>query len=514
MNGAESLVAAAIASNIEVCFANPGTTEVPVIVALDTVPGIKPILCLFEGVCTGAADGYARMAGKPALTLLHLGPGLGNGLANLHNARRARTSVVNLIGEQASWHIASDPPLVSDINSIASAVSDWVRTAQTAEEVARDTSAAIAAARKYPGGVATLILPSDCLWTNVERNTILDFGCRHPSFDVDAVHWVARMLSEHSGSLLLLGGHALREEGLQAAAHIAACTGCRLMSEGFPARMERGAGLPLVNRLPYFPDQIRESLEGTQNMVLAGCVKPVTFFGYPNQPSHPIPDDCLVHCLADPTQDVVGALQALADELGPSREIRLAPLEPPERPTGPLTYTSLGVAIAATQPEGAVVIDESLTTGRTYLLSSTLCPPHSYLATTGGSIGMGLPCATGAAVACPDRPVMALQADGSGMYTVQSLWTQAREGLNVTTVICANRLYRILRIEMSRDQLEVGPHATRLTNLGSPAIDWVQLSQGLGVPAVAVETADELVQEMERAFAESGPHLIEAIIRE
>lgn len=513
MNGAESLIATAVAANVEVCFANPGTTEMPLVAALDAVPGIRAILGLFEGVCTGAADGYARMTGKPALTLLHLGPGLANGLANLHNARRARSPIVNVIGEHATWHVASDPPLASDIVSLATPVSHWVRTVRAATDLAGDTAAAIAVASRPPGCVASLIVPADCQWGEVGNVSPPVCEAAAPSFDTDAIGKIARVLTEGSAAVLLLGGHALRERGLRAAARIAARTGCRLICESFPSRLERGAGLPVVERLPYFPEQVINALGSTVNTVLAGTAKPVAFFGYPGQPSHPVPKGCTIHSLADPTQDVVGALEALADEVGSSKQNEVAALAPPGRPSGALTTSSLGVAVAAIQPEGAIIMDESNTTGRGYLLNSTGCPPHTYLALTGGAIGMGLPCATGAAVACSDRPVIALQADGSGLYTLQALWTQARESLNVTTVICANRLYRILRVELSRAHIEqLGPQAAALTDLGRPAIDWVQVAGGLGVPAVSVETAEQLVRELERALAEPGPHLIEAVL--
>ncbi len=159
MNGAESLLRTAAASGIRICFANPGTTELPLVAAFDTDTGVRPILCLFEGVCSGAADGYARMSGNPAMTLLHLGPGFANGIANFHNARRARSAIFNVIGDHASWHLASDPPLASDIESLARPVSGWLRSADPAGPLSRDAAEAIAAARS--GMVATLIAPHD-----------------------------------------------------------------------------------------------------------------------------------------------------------------------------------------------------------------------------------------------------------------------------------------------------------------------------------------------------------------
>ncbi len=513
MNGAECALRTAADAGLDVCFANPGTTEIQLVAALDAVPGVRPILGLFEGVVTGAADGYGRMMDRPALTLLHLGPGFANGIANLHNARRARTPVVNMVGDQATWHLAADAPLTSDIESLARPVSTWVRTSGSAKGVAGDMAEAIAASTSAPGGVATLIVPADCAWDAAAgpAKPIQPMAALTvPSARIEAA---ATVLREDSPSLILLGGRALRRRELTVAARIAARSGAALVADTFVARMERGVGLPSVSRLPYFPDQVMELLRSYAHLIALGTRPPVSFFGYPDQPSRPVPDGCTVHTLADPAEDCSAALDELALVLDARDGGELAPAGRPEAPTGDLSVGSLGIALSSLQPEDAIVIDEAATSAAAYLATSVGCPPHTLLGLTGGAIGQGLPCATGAAIACPDRPVIAFEADGSGMYTVQSLWTQAREGLNVKTIICANRQYRILKVELARAGIaEPGSAAASLTDLRDPALDWVGLARSQGVSAERAESADELVRALKQAFAESGPYLIEAVL--
>lgn len=514
MNGAESLVQTAVNAGIEVCFANPGTTEMPIVTALDSVPGIRAILGLFEGVCTGAADGYARMTGRPALTLLHLGPGFANGIANLHNARRARVAIVNLIGDHASWHLQADAPLTSDIVSLARPVSNWIRTARSARSLAADTAEAIAASLNPPGSVSSLIIPADSQWGESEGPAparTVGAPQRVPS---QAVAEAFRALSGEKPAALILGGSALREDGLRLAARIADATSCTLLCETFPTRMERGLGLPEVEKIPYFPDQALRRLSAFDTLVIAGAAEPVAFFGYPGFPSRLVPAGCASVVLARPGDDVLGALDALLQDL-PAGD-RATPKKPPvalERVTGDLTPDTLGLAIASVQPQDAIIFDESATSGFPYFLASAASAPHTYLSLVGGAIGQGLPCATGAAVACPDRKVIALQADGSGMYTLQALWTQAREGLDVKTVVCANRSYRVLRLELARAGItEPGAQTCNLTDLARPHLDWVHLARGMGVPAVSVARAEDLTRELGRALAEPGPYLIEALL--
>jgi acetolactate synthase-1/2/3 large subunit len=523
--GAISILETAADAGIEVCFANPGTTEMPLVAALDAVPRIRAVLSLFEGVCTGAADGYARLSGKPALTLLHLGPGFANGIANLHNARRARSPIVNLIGDQASWHLAADAPLTSDIHSLATPVSAWVRTAASAEAMPEDIADAIAVATGPPGKIATYILPADY---QAEETTSTAPARRQadPSVPPGNVESVAKRLrAAGQDGLLLLGGRGLSERGLRAAARISESTGARLRVETFPAVWERGGNVTPVDRLAYFPEQARADLASARTVALAGAAAPVAFFGYPGQPSLLAPDGSIAE-LASPLDDAEQALDDLADAVGNALgnslgnslgnegrgEKRNSPALP-DAPSGPLDSATIGAALARCLPENAIVMDESATSGLPFYAMSAGAAPHTLMALTGGAIGQGLPVATGAALACPDRKVIAFQADGSAAYTLQALWTQAREGLDIVTLLCANRAYRILQVELARAGIaEPGPQARSLTQLDGPPLDWVSLAHGLGVPATRVETAEELLEALPRALAEPGPQLIEMLI--
>lgn len=523
MNGAESLIRASVAANIEVCFANPGTTEIPLVRALDTVSGVRGILCLFEGVCTGAADGYGRMAGRPAMTLLHLGPGFANGIAYLHDARRARSPVVNLIGEHATWHQEADAPLHSDIESLARPVSAWLHRSQSSSGLAADLREAAKVAAVRPGRIATLIVPHDLQLGPAGDSAGGNDQLGHswtvpgpPPVAPDAVQVVADALRGREPVALLLGAYGLRERGLRAAARIAAATGVRLIAESFPARWERGQGMPLVERLPYFPEMAVSVLAPSRTIVLAGARSPVSFFGYPGIPSHYISDEQRTLTLAGPEEDVEAALEALADELSVDSvpgNARATPHLSERGWRGPLTAESMTATVAALVPENAIVMDEGHTSTGGYTAYFQSAAPHSYLTQPGGAIGLGTPCAVGAAIACPDRTVITLQADGSGMYTFQSLWTMAREGLNIKTVICNNGGYRILGVEMARAGVDQpAGQARAMMEFGSPAIDWVSLARGLGVPALRVETVEALVVALERALAEPGPFLIDAVL--
>jgi acetolactate synthase-1/2/3 large subunit len=516
VNGAEALMRTLAAAGVELCFANPGTTEIHLVQALDAV-GMRAVLGLFEGVCTGGADGYGRMADKPAMALLHLGPGFANGAANLHNARRARTPLVCVVGDHARWHASADAPLQTDLAGLARPVSDWVHSVECAEDLPRDGARAVAAARAGPGGVATLIVPADCAWGAAKGPLDMTLSrVRGRSVEAARIAAAADALRRASRpAALLLGGPGLRSRGLEAAGRVAAASGCSLLAETFPARMERGAGLPAVVKLPYFPEDARELLRGFETLVLAGTPSPVAFFGYPEQPSGLVPEQRPPLVLAAPGEEVEEALEGLADALGKARfESRARALPQLPLPAGPLDAAGLGAAVASTQPEGAIVVDEALTSAQPWTLASVGAPPHTLLTLTGGAIGQGLPCATGAALACPDRPVIALQADGSGLYTLQSLWTQAHEGLHVTTVVCANRGYQILRIELARAGVaQLGPNALALTGFSQPPPDWVALGRGFGVPGERVETAEALSAALLRALREPGPHLIEAVLK-
>jgi acetolactate synthase-1/2/3 large subunit len=519
VNGAEALLRTAVGAGVNLCLANPGTTEMQLVAALDAVPGMRAVLGLFEGVCTGAADGYARMTRKPALTLLHLGPGFANGIANLHNARRARTPLVNLIGDHATWHVGADAPLTSDIESLARPVSAWVRTSASAKELARDAAEAIRAALSPPGGVATLIVPQDCAWDACEGPARVAPQPQPERVSDAAIESAARALGAGAATALFLGGEALSERAQRAAARIAAASGCRLLGETFFARFERGGDLPAIERLPYFPEQARQTLSAFRHLLLAGAREPVAFFGYRGDASRLCAEATRVETLAAPEQDVAGALEALAERVAgsasatPARDAGAPRPARPGRPSGPLDPLRLGQALAALQPEGAIVIDEAATSGLAYGALSAGAPRHTQLGLTGGAIGQGLPCAVGAALACPERKVIAFQADGSGMYTVQSLWTMARESLDVVTLVCSNRAYRILQAELGRAGIaEPGRQARALTDLSHPALDWVSLARGLGVPGTRADSAEGLCDALARALAEPGPALIEAVL--
>ncbi|HVM58706.1 MAG TPA: acetolactate synthase large subunit [Gaiellaceae bacterium] len=510
MNGAQALIRTLVAGGVDVCFGNPGTSEMHFVAALDEVPEMRAVLGLHEGVVTGAADGYGRMAGRPAATLLHLGPGLANGLANLHNARRAFTPVVNVVGDHATYHRRYDAPLDSDIERLAGWLGGWVRTTAGVADLGRDAADAIAAASAPPGGIATLVLPADVSWSDgASPASPAGVPARTPVAE-GRVEEIAGVLRSGEPSLVLLGGAATREPALRAASRIGVGAGARLLVETFPARLERGAGLPAVERLGYIAEHVEAQLAGVRHLVLASARAPVSFFAYPGRPSDLVPEDCTVHVLATGADDVVGALQGLADAVAPGAEPVLQELSPPALPSGELTPESTAQTVAATLPEGAVVADESITSGRSLPYASVGSPRHDVLAVTGGAIGQGLPVATGAAVACPDRPVLCLEADGSAMYSIGALWTHAREELNVTTVILNNRSYAILRMELQRVGAAGGGRARALLDLTPPDLDFVALATGMGVPATRATTCDELAAQLGVAFAEPGPHLIEA----
>jgi acetolactate synthase I/II/III large subunit len=512
MNGAQALIRTLVDGGVDVCFTNPGTSEMHFVAALDSVPEMRGTLGLFEGVVTGAADGYGRMADKPAATLLHLGPGLGNGLANLHNARRARTPLVNVVGDHATYHVEHDAPLQSDIESAARNVSGWIRTSQRTSDVARDAADAVTAALGPPGRVATLILPADVSWGEGAEPANPHPPSTRTAVADDAVDAVAKVLVSGEPCALLVGGSATREPGLVAASRVANATGAKLLGETFPARLQRGAGRPPLERLGYLAEFMTAQLDGMRHLVLVDAKAPVSFFAYPEKPSYLVPDGCEVHVLASDAEDAVGALEHLADVVG-GGEPTLQPAQRPERPTGDLTGEAVANAIGALLPEDAIVSDEANTQGLWVAAATAGAPPHDSLTLTGGAIGQGLPVATGAAVACPDRKVLCLEADGSAMYTLQSLWTQAREGLDVTTVIFNNRSYAILNLELSRVGAESsGPKALDMLDLSRPDLEFAALAEGMGVPAVRATTADELVTALERGLAEPGPYLVDAVL--
>ncbi|WP_321471784.1 acetolactate synthase large subunit [uncultured Paludibaculum sp.] len=503
MNGAECLLRTLLANGIDLCLMNPGTSEMQFVAALDRVPGMRGVLCLQEGVCSGAADGYARMTGRPAATLLHLGPGLANGLSNFHNARKARSPILNIVGEHSTQHLRYDAPLTADVEAFARPVSGWVRTLAFAGNMGAVAAQAIRAAYGPPGQVASLIIPADHSWSPAGAPGP---AVQKPTRAVPSVDRIRTILNE-PGVALLLGGSALSEQGLLAASRL----GIPVFLNRNSGRIPRGAPWSPAQRVPYFPELAEALLAGIRHMILVEAEAPVSFFGYPNRRSTMAPEDCVFHTLAAQNEDGVAALEALGAGFPAPALPRPAPLKLPA--DGPLTPDTIGAAIAALLPENAIVSDEMVSSSEPVHLHLERAPAHDLLPVTGGSIGQGLPVAVGAALACPDRKVIALEADGSGLYTPQSLWTMAREHLDVTVVIFANRRYRILDVEMKRTGTTViGPRADELVDLTRPDIDWRKLGESFGVESVSATSTSEFVDHLRAAMNRKGPFLIEAVL--
>jgi len=511
MNGAESLIRTLLGGGVDVCFTNPGTSEIHIVATLDRIAEMRCVLGLFEGVVTGAADGYARMAEKPASTLLHLGPGLGNGLANLHNASRARVPIVNLVGQHATDHLHYDTPLTSDIEGIARPYSKWLRTSRASSEVGRDVAEAVVAARTAPGQIATLIVPADVSWSDGGSVAAIPSLPKPPLPDARTVERAAAMLRSGLRTAILIAGNGLYGKGLAAVGRIAAATDAKLLAPYPITRLQRGAGIPRVDRVQYVLEQGIEQFKEFHQLILVGAQAPVAYFAYPGKDSAFVSPECAIHTLASPGEDYVGALDTLAAALSASgTEPPVEKAERPPMPSGEITLQGLAAVVGALLPENAIVVDESMTSGRGLMAATKGAPPHEWLGNTGGSIGIALPLAVGAAVACPDRRVLCLTADGSGMYTAQALWTMAREGLNVTTVVFANHDYAVLKREFS--YLGVGSPGARASDMfgiGRPDLDWTLLAKGMGVPGTRVSSLDAFGKALRAGLQGEGPTLIE-----
>ena len=513
MNGAESLVRTLLACEIDTCFANPGTSEMHFVAALDKVAGVRCVLGMAETVVTACADGYARMKGKPAATLLHCGPGFANGIANIHNARRAHSPMVNIVGDHATYHSPHDPPLAADTEGLARTVSAWVRTTTHAQDVGRDAAACVQAARTWPGQVATLVLPSNVSWDEGGITAGELPPPAAPPVDSAAVDHVARALRTRAPAVLLLAGSAVTTEGQQLAWDIAQATGARLMVDYVNASIARGRGRVSLERMPYVTDLAIQALAPYEHVVLVNAKAPVAFFAYPGKPSMQQSPTAQVHVLSRPEHDAVQALRALAEALGAQRAAIPLPGEPPVPARGAPTPEGLAQTVAALLPEHAIVSDESVSFGRGFYKFTHAAAPHDWLHVTGGAIGGGLPVATGAAIAARrHRRVLSLQADGSAMYTLQSLWTQAREQLPCTTVLLSNRKYNILIGEYKAVGATPGATAMQMLDLGNPNLDWVQLARGMGVEAARAETMEQCADLMAASFRRDGPFLIELLI--
>ncbi len=510
MQGAESLIRTLVAGGIDICFTNPGTSEIHIVAALDHIPEMRCLLGLFEGVVTGAADGYARMAEKPACTLLHLGPGLANGIANLHNASRAHVPIVNLVGQHATYHLQHDTPLTSDIEAIARPYSKWLRTSQSSSEIGRDAADALIAARTAPGQIATLIVPADVSWG--EGGSVASIpALPKPSTPQHSVDRAAVMLRSGLPTAILLSGNALYGKGVLTAGRIAKATGAKLLAPYPITRLQRGARIPSVDRVQYVLEQGIEQFKQFRQIILVGARAPVAYFAYPGKDSSFTSPECEIHALASPGDDYVGALESLATALS-ARDVEptLDNPERPQMPSGEITLSGLAAAVGALLPENTIVVDESNTSGRGLMAATKGSPPHDWLTNTGGSIGIALPLAVGAAVACPDRHVLCLTADGSAMYSAQALWTMARASLNVTTVVFANHSYGVLKREFSYLGVgEPGPRAAAMFDIGNPDLDWTLLAKGMGVPAARVTSLDGFGKALRAGLQNQGPSLIE-----
>lgn len=516
-NGAQALMKTLVDAGIEVCFSNPGTSEMHFVAALDSEPKMRAVLALFEGVATGAADGYARMADKPAATLLHLGCGLGNGLANLHNARKGKVPIINIVGDHAQYHVQYDAQLQSDIETVARNVSpSFVRTSQSTDALCNDAVDAIVDACTYPNSVSTLILPADVSWGDNGIPAIVPEQAPAPVASDKVVAEIAKAITAGKKSALLLGGRALREPSIMAAAKIAANNGVKLLAETFPTRIERGAGLPVVERIAYLAELAGVQLADVDHLITVDCKPPVSFFAYPGKKSYLVPDKCTLHTLATEEQDTTASLNKLAAALGADdAEPKLKKSKRPDCPKGDLSAEKVCQAVGHYLPENAIIVDEAITSGLMLNTMTEGAPRHDMITLTGGAIGQGLPNAVGAAVACPERPVFALIGDGTAMYTNQALWTMAREKLNVTTIIFNNASYSVLNIELERVGADsAGEKAKSQLDLSGPVLNFAQLAQGMGVHGTRVSTAEDLSKALEYSIEHPGPHLIEVIVPE
>ena len=515
MNGAESLVGTLLEGKVNVCFTNPGTSEMHFVAALDKYQKMRSILCLFEGCATGAADGYFRMKRSPASTLLHLGPGLANGLSNLHNAKKANSGIVNIVGEHALDHIKLNAPLTSDIEGIAAPVSHWVKTSKSSKDIAIDGAEAIQKANVKPGKIATLILPGDTAWNDGSGIQKVKIDSKYNDVSSDLIDESITALREAKNPLILVGGQALEENNLIKLAKVADKVGCPMKTDWFNARLDKGAGRINSVRIPYAVDSAVDVLRDFDTIIIIGARRPVAFFAYPNKPGVLTQEKTKFIELANLSDDITKVIEELSDKIGISNKkpSTISEFKIPEISQGPINVTSLGMVLGSLIPENAIVVDESVTTGREFFYQTSGSYPHTWLNNCGGSIGFGMPVAIGAAIACPERKVIALEGDGSAMYTVQSLWTMARENLDIVVLIFANQSYKILQGELKNVGVDhPGKSALEMLSLKDPSLDWVSISKGMGVDAVSVDNVEDLVKYFKYGLKDKGPFLIEVMI--
>lgn len=515
MNGAEVIFETLARSGLEVVFTNPGTSEMQLVAALDTVTAVRPVLGLFEGVCTGAADGYSRACGKTAATLLHLGPGLANGLANVHNAKKAGSAVVNIIGDHATYHLELDAPLTSDIAAVARPMSHHVESLVGPEDIATGSAAAMAASQANGGQVSTLIVPADLAWSTAQVDPVTATLTAPSQADGDIGPAVEALRDHPERTMLFLGGRgALRDDVIALAGKIQAQTGCRLGVPTFNGNVPRGQGRAALEGTPYFAELAVNFFDSIDTLVLIGAKPPVAFFAYPDKPSILTRPDCHLVTLAAPGAPCVDMMTALVDGVGADQAAPRTPV-PHDfgKPSGPITTETFAAAIARHIPENALISDEAISFSMNLPQMTLASAPHGWMSCTGGAIGQGLPVAIGAAIGAPDSKVMAITGDGSAMYTIQSLWTMARENLDVIVVVVNNAAYNILQFEMLRTGANsISERAQTMLGLGDPRLDFCAMATGMGVPAVRVDTAEALDDALARAAKEPGPQLIEAMV--
>lgn len=516
MNGAQALFKALVQAGLDTCFANPGTSEMQLVYEIGLTPGVRAVLCLQENTVTGAADGYARMKGKPAFTLLHVGSGFANGIANLHNAGRANTAMVNIVGANATYHQPRFPEhelINGRIIDLARTVSHWAHEARSASDLAVLGGLATRYAQLGSGKICTVVAPTNCHWDPAMAPAGLPASIETLKVSPETIDQVASALSDGKKTGMVLGSSLLHGSGLELAGRIAAKTGVTLFGETFPSRLARGEGRVPVKLIPYLLEMALNDLANYERLILAGALSPVATFAYRDKPVLKIPETCQVITLATVDHDLLAALGDLTEAVNaPTKPAQLMTRSEALPPTGVLTAEAIGKSLCALMPENSILVDEGATNGQAIFNLTEGARAHDYLsAVCGGAIGGGLPLALGASVACPDRKTIALQADGSGMYTVQALWSMARENADVIVIVLRNDDYAILEVELARvREGEANSRMQSMMNLKNPSLDWVKIAEGLGVPAVSATTAEEFYRLLESALRKKGPYLIEA----
>lgn len=513
--GAQHILTGLSDAGIELIFTNPGTTEIYFVDALGKVPIPRPVLTLTEAVAAGAADGAARIGGQPTALLLHLGPGLANAIAYLHNAKRAHSPIVVVVGDHSQGVANQDPPLASDIDSLAHTFSKAVIHVTQHEHPRHSAARAGYIAVDATPGIVTLIVPSDLSWSETNDIPRLQRPPRTPlNTPESTLERASAALIEPDGTAVIVGGDLLRTEGQETLERLTRCQNLTVWANTFPARMDRGYGRPRVRRLPYLPEMAIAALENTRRVVIAGGANPVPFFGYPHLPDRLVTEECeIITLTSDPSAapSSIAALMPNAEELTllGSTHIEPATKDDDNAALNPANFASV---VAELLPADTIVVDESNTLGLNLEEATANAAAHTWLpALTGGAIGHGLGMAIGAALAAPERRVLALIADGSSLYTPQALWTHASETLNITTVILSNRSYGILNFELHRLGSEAETEgAKRLLSLSPPSIDHIRLATGFGVPAARASTVGELIDALTSAWLSRGPSLIEA----